>query len=612
MSARTTVRSYQPAAALRRLTRGSALLETAAEGREASPLGWKHRALTAPETLQLERQGCWCQDWTRVRVQEGFEPAPVRDVSFEGDVLLARFSGTIMLPGHVSLSTGIRRAHLRDVVVGNCCLHDVGLVARQIVHDAAAVFRVGSLVASGTSSFATGHKVQVGLETGGRSIPLVAEMDLELATWLAEHPGPSPEREAFDEALAAHLEAVRHRSGVVGEGALILNTATVRNSWIGPHARIDGAQLVRDAAVLSSIDAPTMVRDGALVEHAVLQHGTHARSHAIVRSALLLERSGASRHAKVTQAVLGYNTEIQEGEVTSSLVGPLVGFHHQSLLIAALWPEGRGNVGHGAALGSNHTGRAADQELRPGEGQFFGLCSIVKFPGNFEDAPWTLVATGAHVPPGRFALPFSLIRDEAGEERPLASPGWMWLHNAWALERAEAKLASRDRTRGKLCARPFLHEDLLRQVESARAALLDSPAWKTVGNDALPAAGMCRVTESDRNAGVDAYTECLRLAALRALLAGEPSPLLGWAREFLSRELPGESEPSLLGHLPGLERLWLRRVRRSRERDEKRGSAVFDDYGLVHPDPKDDEVVKAASQRARETAKAVRERLAAA
>jgi len=610
MTQRSSARTYSPAAALRRLVRNSPLLESAAQGRELSPLGWKVRSLTAPESLQLERQGCWCADWTRIRVQEGFEPEPVRDTTFEGDALLARFSGTVMLPGHVSLSTGIRRAHVRDSIVGNCCLHDVGLVARQVIHDAAAIFRVGSLVASGTSDFATGYKVRVGLETGGRDIPLFAEMDLELATWLAEHPGPSPERTAFEEALAQHTEAVRHRSGVVGEGALILNTATVRNAWIGPHARIDGAQLVRDSAILSSIDAPTMVRDGAMVEHAVLQHGTHVRSHAIVRAALLCECSGASRHAKVTKAVLGCNTEIQEGEITSSLVGPLVGFHHQSLLIAALWPEGRGNVGHGAAIGSNHTGRTADQEIRPAEGQFFGLSCLVKFPANFEHAPWTLIASGTQVPPGRFSLPFSLVRDEPGEASPLASPGWMWLHNAWALERAESKLAVRDRTRGRLCTRPVFHEDLLEQVERSRTALLASPAWKTIGSALLPEAGMCRVTESDRNAGVDAYTECLRLCALRAILAGEASPLARWARDFLGREFPDQDPDDLLKHLPGLERLWVRRVRRSRERDDARGISVFDDYASVHPEAKDDEVVKAASQRARDTARALRDRAA--
>jgi len=208
-------RPYLPAAALRRLVRGSPLLASAAQLREgAAP--FRSRALGSHETLQLERQGCICADWTRVRVQEGFETSSVREATFEGEVALARFTGTVMLPGHVSLPTGIRRAHIRDAVVGNCCIHDVGLVARQVIQDTAVVFRVGSLVASGTSSFATGVRVQVGLESGGREIPLVAEMDMELATWLAMHPGESPERQDFLEALAAHAESVRHRAGWVG------------------------------------------------------------------------------------------------------------------------------------------------------------------------------------------------------------------------------------------------------------------------------------------------------------------------------------------------------------------------------------------------------------
>ena len=45
------------------------------------------------------------------------------------------------------------------------------------------------------------------------------------------------------------------------------------------------------------------------------------------------------------------------GECLHCLVGPFVGFHHQSLLIATIWPLGRGNVGYGANVGSNHTSR---------------------------------------------------------------------------------------------------------------------------------------------------------------------------------------------------------------------------------------------------------------
>ena len=591
-------RPYLPAAALRRLVRGSPLLASAAQLREgAAP--FRSRALGSHETLQLERQGCICADWTRVRVQEGFETSSVREATFEGEVALARFTGTVMLPGHVSLPTGIRRAHIRDAVVGNCCIHDVGLVARQVIQDTAVVFRVGSLVASGTSSFATGVRVQVGLESGGREIPLVAEMDMELATWLAMHPGESPERQDFLEALAAHAESVRHRAGWVGEGALLCNTASIRNAWIGPHARVDGALLVRDVAVLSSIDAPTQIRDGAVVEHAVLQGAVQVRTMAVVRKALLCEASGASRHAKILDAVIGPNTEIQEGEVTSSLLGPLVGFHHQSLLIACLWPEGRGNVGHGAALGSNHTGRRADQELRPGEGQFFGLSCQVQFPANFSEAPWSLVGAGTRVPAGCWRLPFSLIRTVAGRDLPQVQPGWMWLQNAYALERAESKLASRDHTRNRVCQRPVLNLAVLESVQRARSVLRDPDA----------AFGPGHMTDSDRREGIAAYTECLTLSALRALLAGTEGDVLEWAGGFLAEEFSASGADSLLARLPGLERLWLRRVRQSRERDDQRGTDVFPDYGEVHPPARDDEIVRAAALRARETVRLVRERL---
>ena len=51
---------------------------------------------------------------------------------------------------------------------------------------------------------------------------------------------------------------------------------------------------------------------------------------------------------QLIDSILGHNSGVSEGECTSCLVGPFVGFHHQSLLIATLWPEGKGNVGYGA------------------------------------------------------------------------------------------------------------------------------------------------------------------------------------------------------------------------------------------------------------------------
>lgn len=81
---------------------------------------------------------------------------------------------------------------------------------------------------------------------------------------------------------------------------------------------------------------------------------THSPTHAPLFSPLYL----TSPHpAQVTHSILGPDSGVGSGECHHSLVGPFVGFHHQALLIAAIWPLGRGNVGYGANVGSNHTSR---------------------------------------------------------------------------------------------------------------------------------------------------------------------------------------------------------------------------------------------------------------
>jgi hypothetical protein len=79
------------------------------------------------------------------------------------------------------------------------------------------------------------------------------------------------------------------------------------------------------------------------------------------------------------------------------------------MLIAALWPEGKGNIAAGANVGSNHTSRAPDQEFWPGEGLYVGLGVNIKYPADFTQAPYTIIATGVSTLPQKVAFPFSLI-----------------------------------------------------------------------------------------------------------------------------------------------------------------------------------------------------------
>ena len=155
----------------------------------------------------------------------------------------------------------------------------------------------------------------------------------------------------------------------------------------------------------------------------------------------------------MTDSIVGANTGIAEGEVTACLVGPFVGFHHQALLIAAFWPEGKGNVGYGANVGSNHTSKAPDQELWPGEGTFFGLGVNIKFPSDFTKAPYSIIATAVNALPQKVTLPFSLINSPADRFEGISPayneimPGWVLSDNIFTIRRNEGKYRKRNKAK---------------------------------------------------------------------------------------------------------------------------------------------------------------------
>jgi len=167
-------------------------------------------------------------------------------------------------------------------------------------------------------------------------------------------------------------------------------------------------------------------------------------SGALVRDSILENNSVVTENAIVKSSFIGSFSHIGEAEVTSSLVGPLVQIHHHSLLISALWPEGRGNVGYGANVGSNHTGRMPDQEIIPGLGMFFGLGCCVKFPANFSEAPFTMIATGVVCEPMRLKFPFTLITKEE------MIPGWVYSKNIYGVYRSIYKWDKRSGTNNSL------------------------------------------------------------------------------------------------------------------------------------------------------------------
>jgi hypothetical protein len=344
----------------------------------------------------------------------------------------------------------------------------------------------------------------------------------------------------------------------------------------------------------------------------------------VLERAVLAEHAGVGRHGKVSESLLGPGTQAAAGEVASSLLGPQVGCHHQSLVIATLWPAGRGNVAYGANVGCNHTSRAPDQECWAGEGVFFGLGVNVKFPLDLSRAPYAVVACGLTVPPQRVEFPFALLAEPAArpEGAPPGlqeiTPAWGLAENLYALERCVAKFRARHQAgRSPFDPEVFRPEivDLMLQAWRRLEALPEVRAVYTERE--VPGLGKNFLRESVRRSAVAAYGFHVRLYALLGLLErvgaalsedepasallAEPGRSARWEhqRQLLRDELGVTDAALALRELPGLLEQYARDVERSRGRDDRRGPRVIADYAEVHPSAGRDEVVRCCWERVR-------------
>jgi hypothetical protein len=297
-----------------------------------------------------------------------------------------------------------------------------------------------------------------------------------------------------------------------------------------------------------------------------------------------------------------------------------VGFHHQALLIAALWPEGKGNVGAGASVGCNHTSRAPDQELWSAEGLFFGLGVKVVYPSDFTGSPYSILACGVTMPAQQMSFPFALVTTPSArpEDLPLTyneiAPGWLLSDNLFVLKRNEAKFKSRSRAGRTAVPFEVLRPDTVDLMRDACRRLEAVRQVQSIYTDRdIAGLGKNFLTEANRQRAIAAYRFHTRYYALCGLLepfeadaealqqspaelerlltsaAGTPR----WEHQRQLRcELGCQAVVPALRELEGMLEVVAREVERSKTKDDVRGEPIIADYAAVRVAADADAVVQ--------------------
>ena len=540
--------------------------------------GRKLRKLKSGEIRVLEKQGNIAEDWRRISVVDDFSPKRIHGNFFPGPCILGSFAEMAHTIG-AAISSGIYFSTLSEVIVGdNALIHRCPLVSRYII-DARACMTASRLEGPPAgSAFGNGTMIRAGIEAGGRSVPVFCDLDPALAESSAR--GELDPRE-LKEFLAAYRNAAALPSGYAGKNCRI-NGSLVRGSFIGEGVVLDGASRVEDSTLFAEEKTEIYVGAGCIIDETVIRPGCRFDAQAVSARSFFADSSGANRQAKITESYIGPNTHIAEGEVTSAFVGPFVSFHHQSLLIAAFWPGGRGNIGHGANVGSNHSSRAPDGELWPGEGMFFGLGCNIKYPADYSRSPYSIVATGVTALPQKLEYPFSLITQQEAFSPAAPSgynrliPAWVLKDNFYTLWRSMRKFSRRNKTPHIPLETDPLHAG---NIALMREALdrLKSPAQKkdVYFPGDIPGIGKNILFEEDRAQAAETYAWFIRFAALRD---GCTPPRSGFC-EAEGRE-----------YLACLDTLYAMTLS-SRAKDHTRGEKIIPDYRRNHSPAEEEELL---------------------
>lgn len=274
-------------------------------------------------------------------------------------------------------------------------------------------------------------------------------------------------------------------------GAYIQAATAVTRTWLFPDAYIGNACTVSDC---------------------ILQWKAHVVNHSTVEHVFFMECAAAGPHTFSSNAVLGPDVHISTGEVHASILGPNTNAHHQSLCIGVLWPHGRGNIGYGANVGSNHTGRLPDQEIAAAEGCFWGLSAVIAMPVNLCHAPYSVVAAGTTLSSTRVNMPFSLLQTGT------IVPGWVYSKSPYTIVRSAHKYATRRKAvrHAYYTGWDILRPSIVQMAVVARQGLLQHNAQdKKKAYDGL---GNLKCNDRGRALGVKTYTDLVQRYALQELL----------------------------------------------------------------------------------------------
>ena len=308
------------------------------------------RSLNDSEITALRNQGCFSQDWSKIKVTDGFSTGDIHNVRFQGDIKLGKVSG-------------LYNCFLKNCEIGNDVLIDnVHQIQNYRISDNVVIENVDTISVNGTTSFGNGFEIEALNEGGGRDLMIFDRLSAQLAYMLVCYRHDPDLIEAINKLIKKYASDKTSDTGQIGTGTRIINSGSIYNVNIGESAIIRGVTLLEDGTISSNSKAPVFVGDGVIAKHFMILSGSKVDSGALIDKSFIGQAVQAGKQFSAENCVFFANTEAFHGEAVAVFGGPYTVTHHKStLLIAGMYSffnagSGMNQSNHMYKLGPVHQG----------------------------------------------------------------------------------------------------------------------------------------------------------------------------------------------------------------------------------------------------------------
>ena len=420
-----------------------------------------YQPLTHDQINQLVQNQNSSDNWEKVLVTEGFNPALVKNCKFFGLVRIGKLEEAYHEFHDLIMPIGIYNSTIISCDLGdNVCIDHVDFMSHYIIEKDVMLININELICTNKAKFGNGIlkegeenekqriKIEVCNENGGRSIVPYNGMLAGDAFMWSKYRDDDALLKKFEELTEKKFDKRRGYYGKICSRTVIKNSQIIKDTWIGTDAYVKGANKLKNITINSDAERISQIGEGCELVNGIVGYGCRIFYGVKAVRFMTASHSQLKYGARLINSYLGNNSTISCCEVLNTMIFPAHEQHHNNSFLCASLIMGQSNIAAGATIGSNHNSRSADGEIIAGRGFWPGLCVSLKHNSKF--ASFTILAKGDYPSELNISMPFCLVSNDVANDCLVIMPAYWFMYNMYALERNAWKYHERDKREYKI------------------------------------------------------------------------------------------------------------------------------------------------------------------